>query len=1187
MNKEKLMITAIISLALTLAISAENLILSLDAGGRASLTDPLSGKTTKDSFMPFVIENGKTKKEIVPGKPASVKTVARKTLCRYENLDGFLNLELEIVPQSSHTVLKYTLENNGAEQAWLKIQQVLPWLGEEPVSYWDGFAPYPQVTGPIIRKDKMGAFPMSCLFTKNSGLAIALDGNQIFSYMESEVRAGNPKQMAHGVKVVIDPKKKETVTFLVYAFNSDYGHLNALQVYYDLFPLCFAPAQGIDPRIVERSETEYPYNFTVPPTEIIRRSCGGWRWNYAPFKIAGDWLAKPELWNKYPHEKGNCNESQQKHIDETFNNITCEQYHEQRVQRMKLDTDEACDAISMFYTISHCDHRLAKDRYPDAIVTDPATKNTYGPGWVHTGSTEHRMWWWENDFARDTMQDLSKIKDSLNIGGFAIDCAGSSGGKGAKCRNNGIERSPGRAYDDEGVYCDEGVAVAKMADYMHSLKKGNRTMGVAMNASAGQWYMLFRGDVTLAEGKVTHALTNTRDFEAARYLMGKKPRIFYCILFYHDTIGMEIDWQQFSAAEVRKIYRNLWNAALLFSYRFALYPATDMAFGSERMMKHLPKMAKIIPAGWEPVSAIRPGKDLWTARYGKDLNSYLFVGNQTVDPQDFTASIDNEYLGQGSYVFCTFEGEPLDNQVVDGKTKIKHTLAPMDPLLLKAEARIQGITVFTAKVSETDELNQGTVNLSLQGSGNAEIALRLPPKTHGTQLTVNGAPVKFDAQTGTVSFKTALKGSNAIILTWQSDVFQVAKKDLLAFPFTDGQKPTCTLLLPEPADKQDEYAALRLQNYFRTYYGEVQKVKDLVIPIKKQAEQGEVTGALIRLEKGDQPSIALDTGKNLLTLRAPTAAERFELANKLMGVLDEKYIYYGTIGGGCTYPGNDDTKAMREKAGFGKGKIMWEKDDDHFPDTDKEKSAPGDKKTKSPEAFNTRPPNAKAFEPDSNTLFLCHYDQTLAANFANGPAAPQGGAGLTSNQGGYTGEALEVKPGMCVPPGGAYAPCTPVVYDALNNFNSLQGTMEMWVKVLKFPKDREKWTNCGLAGLTQWKSGGAERQIQLKIVTNNNQQWLYCWEYKDSFKKLFQLYHPIDDWEENQWHHVAVTWDKANRALFVDGAQVKAGATTVGDERFIPTVEEISIGGTSKVEKPAFQVLIDEVRISDVVRYVS
>ena len=224
---------------------------------------------------------------------------------------------------------------------------------------------------------------------------------------------------------------------------------------------------------------------------------------------------------------------------------------------------------------------------------------------------------------------------------------------------------------------------------------------------------------------------------------------------------------------------------------------------------------------------------------------------------------------------------------------------------------------------------------------------------------------------------------------------------------------------------------------------------------------------------------------------------------------------------------------------------------------------------------------------DQHTLFLAHFNQGFEADFARGDGKPlkrdnRGGALLAP---GRFGRALSV-------PRGAFG----IAYATEKNIDARQGTVEFWVRG-KFPRptaaDPQKVSlpfftaGCDQTGLGIFRS----QYNHVGCVVNEG--------YKGTMSLVFSNAgeNRIDD---GKWHHLAVTWDAEHAALFLDGRRKawtekpvypSVGNWTNGSMAVGYAIDSdyYYAGSSDKagfVPKSA-QGEIDELRISDVVRYVA
>jgi len=224
---------------------------------------------------------------------------------------------------------------------------------------------------------------------------------------------------------------------------------------------------------------------------------------------------------------------------------------------------------------------------------------------------------------------------------------------------------------------------------------------------------------------------------------------------------------------------------------------------------------------------------------------------------------------------------------------------------------------------------------------------------------------------------------------------------------------------------------------------------------------------------------------------------------------------------------------------------------------------------------------------DAHTLLLAHYNTGFDADYAKGNAqalkcANPGGAVLAP---GRFGQALSI-------PRGAFG----IAYAVANNIRPAQGTVEFWLKGT-FPDpdaddQRKYWlgffhAGCDQTGLGIWRS------------QYNHFGFSIGEGYRGLTSLVFGNAGPgrVND---GAWHHVAATWDRDHCALFVDGRRKAftekpvypsfdswcAGALYVGYAPFDDYEYNASANREGYLPRSA-QAAIDELRISDVVRYVA
>ena len=252
--------------------------------------------------------------------------------------------------------------------------------------------------------------------------------------------------------------------------------------------------------------------------------------------------------------------------------------------------------------------------------------------------------------------------------------------------------------------------------------------------------------------------------------------------------------------------------------------------------------------------------------------------------------------------------------------------------------------------SEIDRSIWGVVTLLLNGipplpgSRRVTMNVRVPDgaAVSASGVLVNDRPIRFRRTADGVSFTPLLKRMNKVTVRWQDESF---KADPRAWPFVktvNGQDvPNCTIVIPDSAGEQDIATADTLQDYFQFYFSEV-RGETVDIPVKRvsQTTAGDFYQVRIGLNGDGQPQasrgiVTLASEGRYLEIDAFDSDARRTLMHRMLGLLDQIYVYYGRIGKSPTWvyawengervgliPNDANTRAMREKAGLGLGGLL-------------------------------------------------------------------------------------------------------------------------------------------------------------------------------------------------------------------------------------------------------------------------
>jgi hypothetical protein len=423
-----------------------------------------------------------------------------------------------------------------------------------------------------------------------------------------------------------------------------------------------------------------------------------------------------------------------------------------------------------------------------------------------------------------------------------------------------MKKTPRRAFDDKGEYVDTSVAIAKMADFTRSLTKNGKEIGLVGNATGGSRpFLVARSDSLMFEQPPYY---HASDFIALRYAAGHK----LITIWNPWRLVNLLKWQDMTPEQLREAYRGAADYLRLTCFRYGSFPSPRWAYGVPKIMKMLPLLKEVISKGWQAVPAVRGANgdlpdDIWPARYGNDLGSFITIGNAGKTAWQGQIAIDNDYLGASNYLFADVEGKVLSQTVKGRVTLLQISIPAHETLVLRAVAAIPANAIGDATISWNDDGANGTLNIKSTFTPTKVLSPR-----DGWKLA------KHDGQ------------------NWNFDslYFESPLKDILNFRFFmdvpylhPNEISTATILTHDATDNDVQ----RLQEYF-AFWGKNGSTPALDIKIRIYTSPVVVVlGPTIRLHAPKTKLVGDDT----LYVGNVT---------QLLNALDQKYFYYGTMNPG-------------------------------------------------------------------------------------------------------------------------------------------------------------------------------------------------------------------------------------------------------------------------------------------------
>jgi len=766
--------------------------------------------------------------------------------------------------------------NTGPAQQWLELGPELLLQRTGPLHVFDGWDDFadPQK---LVSSDRLrGNMPITCAWDSKTTVAVGLDPGQLVSYFrhEYEPRPQAQARLATLTRIVLDPGQSETVRFVTLAAPGEWGKYEAFEAYYDSFPSFFVARPDVDPRASLGSAIYAAWPASNWSPEVTRRLYGGWDWCYAPFRRTGDIVGRPELWD-YKSARP---------IDKT-RSLPRDQYLKWRAERF-ADGARRCDVGMMFYIPSQvwCEETLARDRYADALTTDPKAKVYFDTPWVTGHDNELRMFPRMTSFGDQSLKDLADVARTLDLSGFAFDTAGDG------CRYLGptLPKLPHRAWDDQvGVYCDESIAVTALMDYVHTLKKDGRTLAVVANPmSYGTFASCAHCDSAMLEANPWNGTRESGD--RLRWKMGHKTLVWW------EGYGLEdfVDPDTVTKEQLTRVYQGLADFTLLQSLRVGYIPPPLFTNGVARLVRWLPAIVECVQTGWQPVPAARVPEPLWSSRYGTGLSTILAVAHETGELVNGDVTVENKRLGGNVLLFSGYGSAEMTNRIVKGETVIPLNVPVRTPVLLRAQMSITPAAgLREAKVEAGMGIAGGVLNAELSGSGAATLHVRVPEGMCVASAIVGGRAV---ACTPTGDIKLTLKPQTNLTVTFASKLFALKDDDLLEYALIESGKPYVTLVIPPGASETARHAAFRLQEYFRYWTGHVQQPPaEVLLPIVEEGQT--VHGAMVRfsLTPGKPVRVAFDRAN--LVISAPDDQALLAATFQLLRALDRRYWFPGRL----------------------------------------------------------------------------------------------------------------------------------------------------------------------------------------------------------------------------------------------------------------------------------------------------
>ncbi|MHB8996158.1 MAG: hypothetical protein ACYC63_13005 [Armatimonadota bacterium] len=772
------------------------------------------------------------------------------------------------------------IHNTGAQQRWLEPGWRMTSATRDVTMFEGSGRPFPG-TRDIINERLPGQFPVAALYNKQACFAVGISPDQTFSYFRRSMKGEGDSLVWENVnRIVVDPGETVRLRYLLAPLSTTWGFREMLQEYYRRYPQSFVATPGVDPR-ANLNGASYLAWTTNPDAELCRRLRAGWEWCYAPFRRTGDIVGRPELWDYEPVRPMS-----------TDRLVPREQYLETRRQKFAAGQNMA-DVGMMFYIPSQiwCEERLAKELYPDSLITDKGVKLYFDTPWVTGHDNELRVFPMNTSFGKRSREDMAQVSRDLELAGFAFDTANG----GAKYYGPAVNSCPGRSWDTNGVYVDEAVAIADLMHYVHTLPgKYGYKQAVVANPGAPTYLTAFACDSSMIEADPTSVVDGQSPSQ--RYALGHKTMVFWENYELEDLLDSGLTPEQMRAA-----MDGLADYTILSSLRLSALPTPRIAIGNRKLGQWLPLLTDIAQAGWQPVPAATTDDRLFVTRSGEGLDTYLASGNETADTITSALDVHNNFLGEGAFLFAAQNGAATETQVKQGRSAVAISLKSREPGVWRAGAQLIPAAAAAATTSVERHADRTVIKLDLRPTATLKSRLRfaLPPDHKLVSVTLNGKPLSMTTHPDYVEAPLYVPAGATARLEarFTSTTFGTPEETILALPWL-RDKQVAFAIVANGKTPEEQYAVQRLAGYFPYYLKAAQQVPsptDTPIVVEGQPlPQSLVVRVQVDPNQPTPQRIALQTPQRLV-VSGKTPADVKAAMYKLLSLLDKQYPYAGRL----------------------------------------------------------------------------------------------------------------------------------------------------------------------------------------------------------------------------------------------------------------------------------------------------
>ncbi|MBE6378351.1 MAG: hypothetical protein E7051_05980 [Lentisphaerae bacterium] len=892
--------------ALYASVSVRTAELSVD-NGKLVLKNKIGGDW-KSAPLTMSLYDGKAKKFIKLPSPEISENNGKITVV-YKMPD--LTWNLTFSARERVILGESVFVNKGNEELFIEqIFSLAPDWKNKKLNLWDGFGSSRPVTnGPVSREGIKGAvlkhvassaiaFAATAVFSDKNAISIGHVTFDPVSYTAVEY-IPSVNKYSYSQRFVISPRQTVPLRHVIAASESAYGAAERIiQQHYDSFPEVWAVVGGQDNPYAWGNCAHYRNWWSTPRPEESRRLYYTHEWAYAPYFRAGDMVIKDELMKYTPDNPiEDKNRAKFGGVSTNYKHNTAEEYRKIRKENyLKHGKRYGW----MFYNScsgTWCERQLAEKHYPDSLTKDKKTV-TLIKGWSTGHDWEVRVFPMGTSWAKVFEEDMKFLTEELDLPGFALDC----GGGGAYYRGPAVKKPlAGRAWDNEGVFIDQSVAVNHVVDYIHSLRPAPNQLTVHNNGS-------LKGDICMLERPFLNVAAHRSMLPLYRWFIGPRPGNVHG----HGFLFKEMmpDWRNRTTPEFIDLIQRLSDYQIMNQFKWGLNQTFVTFYGNPQQVYIIPESLELIRAGWQSSTPVAFSKDLYVpycSRYGKGANTFFFFGNTSKKDSAGTLSIDNIDLtadGKPRFVFLKKlrnKSETVNN-IADNFTKVDTVLPSRVPVLYETVCGFENApAAFSAVANGDKKLEKMTFSVKVDKAFSTSAVFRKIRFFHLAAVDVDGKTVSFKDNGNEYKVENVdLKANSVLTIRYKSDFFNITQDEILSFPFVDANKKLSFRIHVPKSDEE----AMKLSKRFDEYFAFCYKYKVLpeggTPPVSRNDSSLNRKDAISLQIVPDKANTIEKLANGAILIRAKNTKTLEEMIRQFAFVMDIKFPhifkFYGSMG---------------------------------------------------------------------------------------------------------------------------------------------------------------------------------------------------------------------------------------------------------------------------------------------------